>query len=306
MNIENLEAFVYIHHYGSFNKAAEVLFLSQPSVTARIQTLERELDCRLFDRLGKQIELTDKGKQFLPYAQQILQTLQKGKHRLQNQQARSGELRIGSTLSVSNYVLADVLPRLAPLFPELSFKQTTAASDELVNRLLEREIDIAFVRRLTHPSVQAYPFYEDPIRLYVYRDHSFAAIGKVSIQDLRQETLVFFECGSLDWIRLHRVFENLDFSPRIKFHADNSETAKKLVLRQAGIAFLPGLCAREEVEAGSLVPIEIEETNGISLQTCIIARTGENSELLEALLQWKNQLPESQLGRINGSIEKVY
>lgn len=74
MNIENIEAFVYVNHYGSFNKAAEVLFLSQPSVTARIQTLERELDCKLFDRLGKQIALTEKGKQFLPYAQQIMQT----------------------------------------------------------------------------------------------------------------------------------------------------------------------------------------------------------------------------------------
>ncbi|WP_058302901.1 LysR family transcriptional regulator [Gorillibacterium timonense] len=290
MNIENLEAFVYIHHYGSFNKAAEVLFLSQPSVTARIQTLERELDCRLFDRLGKQIELTDKGKRFLPFAQQILQTMQKGKLRLQDQRARSDELRIGSTLSVSNYLLADLLPQLVQHYPELTFKQTTAASDELVKRLLEREIDIAFVRRLTHPSVQAYPFYEDPIRLYVYRDHPFATVGKASIRDLRHETLVFFECGSLDWMRLHRVFENLEYPPQIKFHADNSETAKKLVLRQAGISFLPGLCAREEVERGELVPIEIEETAGITLQTCVIALTGENTEYIEALLQWKDSL----------------
>ena len=64
MNIENIEAFVYINHYGSFNKAAEVLFLSQPSVTARIQSLERELGCKLFDRLGKQIVLTDEGRKF--------------------------------------------------------------------------------------------------------------------------------------------------------------------------------------------------------------------------------------------------
>ncbi|WP_139129201.1 LysR family transcriptional regulator, partial [Paenibacillus nuruki] len=61
MNIENIEAFVYINHYGSFNKAAEVLFLSQPSVSARIQTLERELGCKLFERLGRQILLTEEG-----------------------------------------------------------------------------------------------------------------------------------------------------------------------------------------------------------------------------------------------------
>lgn len=284
MNIENIEAFVYVNHYGSFNKAAEVLFLSQPSVTARIQTLERELDCKLFDRLGKQILLTQKGKQFLPYAQQVLQTIQKGKLHLQNRGPRRNELRIGSTVSVSNYLIPDLLPRLSQRFPELTFKLTTAPSDDLVHKLLEREIDLAFVRKLAHPSVQSYSFYEDPIRLYVYEGHPFAATGQASIQDIRHQTLVFFECGSLDWLRLHRVFENLEHPPHIAFHADNSETAKKLVLQKAGICFLPGLCAKEEVRKGDLIPIEIEETKGISLQTNLIALTGENEEFIEALL----------------------
>jgi metal-dependent amidase/aminoacylase/carboxypeptidase family protein len=73
MNIENMEAFVYVNHYGSFNKAAEALFLSQPSVTARIQTLERELECKLFDRQSKQTVLTKDGRKFLPYAEQAAQ-----------------------------------------------------------------------------------------------------------------------------------------------------------------------------------------------------------------------------------------
>lgn len=83
MNIDNMEAFVYVNHYGSFNKAAEALFLSQPSVTARIQTLERELGCKLFDRQSKQTVLTEDGRKFLPYAEQMLQVLQKGKQKLQ-------------------------------------------------------------------------------------------------------------------------------------------------------------------------------------------------------------------------------
>ncbi|MBB3112477.1 DNA-binding transcriptional LysR family regulator [Paenibacillus phyllosphaerae] len=284
MNIENMEAFVYVNHYGSFNKAAEVLFLSQPSVTARIQTLERELDCKLFDRQGKQILLTEKGKQFLPYAQQIIQTLQKGRLHLQERGARPQELRIGSTVSVSNYVLPDILPKLRSLFPEMTFKMTTASTDDLVAKLMDREIDIAFVRKLVHPSVQSFPFYEDPIKLYVYEGHPFAAAGRVSLHEIRHQTLVFFECGSLDWLRLHRVFEYLEHPPHIVFHADNHETAKKLVLRKVGICFLPGLSVKEEVAQGKLIPIEIEETNGISLQTNLITLTGENAEFIEAII----------------------
>lgn len=285
MNIENIEAFVYVNHYGSFNKAAEVLFLSQPSVTARIQSLERELDCLLFDRLGKMIQLTDKGKQFLPYAQQIVQTFRKGKLQLQEKMSLPHELRIGSTVSVSNYLIPDLLPRLAAGFPELTFKLLTASTDELVKKLQEGEIDVAFVRKVVHPSFQSYLVYEDPIRLYVYKGHPFEKRGRVSIREIGQETLVFFECGSLDWLRVHRLFEHLELPPHIVYHADNSETAKKLVLRKSGICFLPGVCVRDEVRAGLLFPVDIEEATDITMQTNLITRIGEHGPVVEALLE---------------------
>jgi DNA-binding transcriptional LysR family regulator len=283
MNLENIEAFVYVNHFGSFNKAAEVLYLSQPSVTARIQTLERELDCRLFDRLGKQIVLTEQGKQFLPYAQKILQTYQKGKLQLQQKNTVPNELRIGSTVSVSNYVIPELLPAIKARFPELTFKLTTAPSEELVAKLLNREIDIAFVRKMAHPALQSYLFHEDPIKLYVYAGHAFAESGRASLRDIIGQPLVFFECGALDWMRLHRVFEGLEEPPDIVYHADNAETAKKLVLRKAGICFLPGLSVRQEVAEGRLVPIEIEETAGIALQTNLIAHSGEHEEIIRLL-----------------------
>ncbi|MWV44530.1 LysR family transcriptional regulator [Paenibacillus sp. HJL G12] len=291
MNIENIEAFVYINHYGSFNKAADVLFLSQPTVTARIQSLERELDCKLFDRFGKQIHLTDKGKQFLPYAQQILQTYQKSKHHLHSKRTTLGELRIGCTVSVSNYLMPHLLMRLNERFTDMKFKITTAPTDELAAKLSSRELDLAFVRKMMNPAFQSYSFFEDPIRLYVYKEHPLAATGRASIRDIRHEKLIFFECGSLDWMRIHRVFESLEQPPNIVFQVDNSETAKKLVVRRAGICFLPGLCVQQEVEAGLLVPVDITETMGIALQTNLITLSGEHTEIAEALLDYSGRVP---------------
>ncbi|WP_019639562.1 LysR family transcriptional regulator [Paenibacillus fonticola] len=289
MNIDNIEAFVYINHYGSFNKAADVLFLSQPTVSARIQSLERELDCRLFDRLGKQVVLTDKGRQFLPYAQQILQTYQKGKHLLQTKRAISHELRIGSTVIVSNYLIPRLLMLLTHRFPDVKFKLVTAPTNELANMLAAKEIDLAFVRKLMNPAFQSYPFFEDPIRLYVYEDHPLALTGRASIRDIRRERLVFFECGSLDWLRIHRVFESLEQPPNIVFQVDNAEIAKKLVLGKAGICFLPELCAKQEAEEGRLIPVDIIETAGVSLQTNLISLAGEHHELLQSLLELGRQ-----------------
>ncbi|MNW34573.1 HTH-type transcriptional activator CmpR [compost metagenome] len=277
MNIENIEAFVYIHHYGSFNKAAEILFLSQPSVTARIQTLERELGCKLFNRMGKQIVLTDEGRKFLPYAQQILQVIQKGRHSLQRRQELLETLRLGSTVSVSNYVIPDFLPKIKEAYPEVSIKLTTAPTDQLVNRLLAKEIDLAFVRKVMHPSIRTVAFYEDPIQLYVYEDHPFVKLGQVSLEALHGETLVFFECGSLDWMRIHRAFDALEHPADITYQVDNSETAKKLVLQGAGIAFLPGLSVRKEVHERSLIPIHVPEVAGVSLQISVVTLKEEHS-----------------------------
>lgn len=285
MNIENIEAFVYVIHYGSFNKAADVLYLSQPSVTARIQSLERELDVKLFDRVGKQISLTDDGKKFLPFAQQLLQTFQKSKISLKQKRTLPNELHLGCTVSVSNYVLPTIIPKLKAKYPDLNFKLTTAGSEDIITKVLNRDLDLGFVRHISHPNLLSAKAYEDPISLYVYEGHPFITNETASIEDLGEYPLVFFECGSLDWMRIHRLFASMKRPPNIQFQSDNLETAKKLVLQGVGIAFLPSLCVEQEVREGKLFRIPFQEITGISLQTNMIARTGEESLFFNQALE---------------------
>lgn len=284
MNIDHIEAFVYVNHYGSFNKAADVLFLSQPSVTARIQSLERELNCKLFDRIGKQITLTDKGKQFLPYARQLLDIYQKSRQQLQPRTAQSDALNIGCTLSVSNYVIADILPRMKREYPAVNFRLVTGATDEIVEKVLEKQVDIGFVRNVSHPNLLSVKYYVDPIRLYVYDGHPFIAQNAATIEEIAQQPLVFFECGALDWKEIHHLFEKLEQPPNIQFFVDNSETAKKLILKKVGIGFLPGVSARTEVAEGLLHEIAIPEVAGTSLQTNVVTLRGEQQPLVAAFV----------------------
>ncbi|MNO26459.1 HTH-type transcriptional activator CmpR [compost metagenome] len=285
MNLENIEAFVYIIHYGSFNKAAEVLYLSQPSVTARIQSLERELNCKLFDRLGKGIQITEEGERFLPYAQQILMTYQKGKLHISHNKSLPEELRIGCTTSVSNYTIPELIPRLKQQFPNIHYRLITGTTDDIITKVVNNEVDIGFVRNVNHPNLQSIKFYEDPIRLYVYEGHPFLMKDNLSIEDIASQPLVFFECGALDWLRVHRIFGSLDRPPNIQFFTDNSETAKKLVIQKAGISFLPSLSVKEETRDGRLVPIWMTETEDISLQTNIVSSHGKHRSILESILE---------------------
>ncbi|GGI15405.1 LysR family transcriptional regulator [Gottfriedia solisilvae] len=290
MNIENIEAFIYVIHYGSFNKAADSLFLSQPTVTARIQSLERELNCKLFHRTGKQVMITEEGKRFLPYAQQVVQIYEKGKMHINQKKSQTNELKIGCTVSVSNYVISEIIPKLSVMNDEVHYKMITGSTDELVKKTLNNEIDIAFVRKISHPSLQSIKLFEDPITLYVYKDHPFISKQSISIQDIAKENLIFFECGSLDWLRIHRLFENLESPPNIKIHTDSSEMAKKLILEKFGIAFLPSISVKKEVKDGLLYPIHIEETKGIYLQTNIFCNRGEYSELVNEIVKLSKEL----------------
>ncbi|WP_123041535.1 LysR family transcriptional regulator [Cohnella candidum] len=294
MNIENIEAFVYVIHYGSFNKAAEALYLSQPSVTARIQSLERELDCRLFDRTGKQIRITEEGKRFLPYAQQLILTYQKGKLHINQKKSLPAELKIGCTVSVSNYVIPELLPRLKRKFPGIQYRFVTGTTDDILNKTLNQEVDIGFVRNVNHPQLQSVKFYEDPIRLYAYEGHPFATGERVTAAQIAEQPLVFFECGALDWLRIHRIFETLDIPPNIQIQTDNSEMAKKLVMQKAGIGFLPGLAVRREVAEEKLFPVPVTETEGISLQTNVISPYGEHVPFVEAILEAGRELRQAR------------
>lgn len=285
-----MEAFVYVIHYGSFNKAADAMFLSQPTVSARIQTLERELDCKLFHRIGKQVQLTDEGKGFLPYATQLLQTLQKGKQQVQQKKQHTGELRIGCTFSAAQYVLPKLLPPMQRRYPQLQFQLQTASTDDIANRVLNKEIDIGFVRPVSHPRLQSVKLVDDPIRLFVYEGHSYAARPGLSIHALAGEPLVFYENGSPDWLRLHRILERLSQPPLLTVRTDNAETAKQLVLQRAGIGFLPELTARTEATEGKLYPVDLRETEELFIRTNLIALEGEQTEFLQAFedlgLEW--------------------
>ncbi|GBF74794.1 LysR family transcriptional regulator [Paenibacillus sp. 598K] len=283
MNLEHIESFVYVIHYGGFNKAADVLFLSQPTVTARIQSLERELGVKLFDRIGKQVTLTDKGREFLPYAQQMLGIYQKSRQQLQPVRSDARIVRIGCTVSVANYVIADILPEVYRRHPDVLFKLATHPSDLILEKLIARKLELGFVRNISHPAIHSRRFYRDPIRLYVYPGHPL--IGReATVAEVARQPLVFFECGALDWVEVHRVFEKLEQPLQIRYEVDNSETAKRLILQQAAIGFLPSLSVKREVAEGRLIEIALPDIDNIALTTNLIAHTQESSPILESLI----------------------
>ena len=126
MRLEQLDAFVEVARRGSVSRAAEALYVTQPTLTARVKGLEQELDAKLFIRSQRGMRLSDAGRAFLPYAERTVDTVSSGR-RLLAELARgeSGQLALGAAPAVSTYVLPRILTRFRRTHPKVSLAVRT-------------------------------------------------------------------------------------------------------------------------------------------------------------------------------------
>src|SRR5919109_1262126 len=175
MRLDQLDAFVEVARRGSVSRAAEALFVTQPTLTARLKGLERHLDAKLFVRSHRGMRLSDAGRAFLPYAERTLDTVSTGR-RLLAELARgeAGPLALGAAPAVSTYVLPRILTRFRSLHPKVSLAVRTGHSEEVLELVLREQVQIGLGRALRHPHVEAIPLYEDELVLVVDPKHRFA------------------------------------------------------------------------------------------------------------------------------------
>lgn len=256
MNIDHLEAFMYVVQLKSIHKAADALFLSQPTVTARIKTLERELNTELFARHGRGLSLTEHGREFIPYAEQIIQTYKEGK-KVMRERNEQEEVIIGANIITSQYFIPFALPLWKQANPQLRFKFISAPNDVLIEKLLQKQVDIAFIKDTTIENLQKQQLLDNSVRLVVYPDHPLRYEENITANRLVEEPMVFFECGAFDWNRIHKLFEVGKLEPRIEFQVDHLEVAKSIIKNRCAIGFLPYLCIKNELASGELIEIDV-------------------------------------------------
>lgn len=273
MELGQLDAFVQVAAHHSFSKAAEVLYLTQPSVTARIQTLERELAEDLFERTGRSVKLTDAGQTFLVYAEKALKDVQEGKDALEAlRNAEFGNLRIGSALTISTYVLPRILKSFRSHYPGVDVSVRTGRSEHMLELLLNDEVQIGLVRSLVHPEIEAIHLYDDEVILVTDHNHPFAQSRTAGIEDVSRQPLIFYDKGSSYYGLIHGIFRESSLVPTHAMQLDSMEATKKMVEEGLGIAILPRVSVERELKLGILVEVEITGAPRFKRQIALIYR----------------------------------
>ena len=260
VELAQLEAFLQVAQHRSFSRAAEALFLTQPSVTARIQSLEREIGERLFERTGRSVTLTDAGHAFMPHAQRALTAVQEGTDAIEAvRHGDIGSIRIGASDTIATYVLPGILKQFRETRPRVHVHLTTGQTEGIVEKLLAGETHVAVSRLTQHPEIESLHLYNDDLALVCSPSHPFANRGRVTVAEAGKEPFLFFERSSSYHTLVYSMFLRVGVVPESVMELDSMETTKHMVEAGLGIAILPVVSVEREVKAGQLTRVEIRD-----------------------------------------------
>jgi transcriptional regulator, LysR family len=218
VDLANLSAFIAIAETGSFSGAGERLFLTQPAISKRIAGLEQQLDVRLFDRLGREVTLTEAGRALLPRAYQILNVLDDTRRALTN---LNGEVSGRLTLATSHHIGLHRLPPLLRAFTrqhpavalDIQFMDSEQAYDEILHG--RAEIAVITLAPEPHHLVRAVPVWDDALDFVAAPEHPLASNQAVSLADVARHPAVFPGGNTFTHHIVQRLFESQGLTPNI-------------------------------------------------------------------------------------------
>lgn len=278
MDIQELEAFWWISQTGSFNRAAERLYLTQPSVTARIQALEKELGQPLFERKPRGVRLTDAGRALLPHAERVLQDIRKARQAVVDlMSATGGTLALGCALTTSTYTLPQILDVYKRTYPQVEITVRTGRSQQIQQLVLDDTVQMGLVHAPVnpHPEIHAIPLYDEEIVLVAYPGHPLAAEERVVADRLAGEPFITPDRSSGYWSLVEQFWASAGLAPRVTMELDSIEATKRMVMHQLGITMLPRNCVSQEAENGTLVIVPLEGATNLTRQTLLIHHRGK-------------------------------
>lgn len=277
-----LKAFYSVAHNLSFTKASQELFVSQPAITKHVRELESLYGVRLFDRKGNTISLTHAGEVLLEHCERILSAYRKleyDMHLLNNEYA--GELHLGASTTIAQYVLPPILAAFTEKFPKLTVSLIDTNSRNIEKALQEHTIDLGMVEGVFRlPNLKYEPFLCDELVPVVSSTSPLASReNELTLDEFRSIPLVLRERGSgtLDTIEMVLVEQGMKLSSlNVRMHLGSTEGIKSF-LRCSDSMGIVSLCAVErELREGSFSIIDIEKLQ-FKRHFCFVSAQGQEA-----------------------------
>lgn len=255
---------------GSFSKAARELYLTQPTVSAHISTLEKELKVRLFIRNTKEVMMSEAGQELYKYAKQMVELeRQIAEHfNMRGKNSSSHCITIAASSIPAQYLLPEVLIQFKQRYPDEQFKMIETDSSEVVSQIVNGMADVGFTGTVLEKKYCRYiPFYKDKLAIITPNTEKYRALQESGANDIswiKKEHIIMREEGSGTRKEAQKQLRkagietaNLDIIASI----DNQETIKRSVRQGMGISVLSRLATEEEVQDGQILAFPIPKSD---------------------------------------------
>lgn len=269
MNLKQLEAFVQVAEGGSFSKAAKELFLTQPTISSHISSLERELNARLFVRNTKEVSLSEDGIKLYKYAKQMLDLQREIEVTFgMDEEGESHAVTIAASTIPAQYLLPEVLTRFSERYPQEQIRIQETDSSKVVMQIVDHRVDIGFSGTVLEKKHCKYiPFYKDELVIITPNTPKYQELAQGNKEDIswiKKEHVIMREEGSgtrkeaeLQLKGAGVKFAGLDIIASI----ENQETIKKSVRQGMGISVLSKLATADEVANGEILAFPIPNSD---------------------------------------------
>ena len=241
MELRNIKSFIKVAEFENFSKAAEVLGYAQSTITLQIQQLEQELGVNLFDRIGKRVLLSEKGRAFLSYANEMMKLEAEAIETVSENDTPTGTLRVGTIESIASSFLPALLEEYLKKCPQVHLDIVIGVTLELYDQLEKGNLDIVFLadRPVYRPALKT--VYSRPISVpfIASATHPLANRRNVSPERLTQETILLTEKNN----NYRQMFDELAIEHNVAFPHTQEISSIAIILhflqKKIGVTFLP-------------------------------------------------------------------
>ncbi|SCY05233.1 selenium metabolism-associated LysR family transcriptional regulator [Alkaliphilus peptidifermentans] len=267
MDLRQLETFVAVAKFKSFSKAADHLYLTQPTVSSHIANLEKELNTILINRTNRKISLTKAGDILYDYALNILNLKDGAIYKLGEYKGKIvGNIEIASSTIPEQYILPQLFCQFNKEFPDVTFQMLHYDSQQVVEGIIQDRIDFGIVgAEIPHPQLNYVELINDELVLVTPATSTYASFDEeISIEEILNERFIFREIGSGTRKLVESKLADFKFdisSLNVVAYIENTEAIKQCIRSGLGVSFLSQKAITDELKAGSLKSFKIKDLN---------------------------------------------
>jgi DNA-binding transcriptional LysR family regulator len=264
VDLRQLEIFVKVAELGSFSKAAEALFLTQPTVSEHVRALEDEFGLRLLDRLGRGATVTRAGQLLCSYATRMLALSREARQAMDSFQGRlSGELIIGGSTIPGEYVLPTFVGRFKDKYPDISITLLIGDSQAVIDWVADGRAELGMAgARIAHRGVDYKELMPDEVVVIVPATHPWHGRKQITVDELRGEPLLLRERGSGTRAALEAALGNAGIdldSFRVVGEMGSTQAIKQAVKAGVGISLVSRRAVEEECKSGLIWCVRVKD-----------------------------------------------